>query len=179
MNNLFVFGCVLTYVIGTLQYGYVVNENLVLERQFIHDYGWDTNSMKNYYMSIIYGFTSAGSCLGALVAGFTISSGRRKTLIWANLIGILASCVSLVSNIWLLTIGRVLTGFSAGMMIVVVPKAIEETVPNYFTGTFVAFVSLSINGGLFLSVMAGSYMPPKIDDEDSTWRAILAFPIAL
>lgn len=44
-------------------------------------------------------------------------------------------------------------------MIVSVPKAIEESVPNYYIGPFCSLVNVSINGGFLLSVMAGSYMP--------------------
>ena len=66
----------------------------MLTKQFIFDYGWTENKKLIVALIVINGFSSGGSCIGALIGGFLITSGRKRTIILANFLGALSIAVS-------------------------------------------------------------------------------------
>lgn len=80
-------------------------------------------------------------------------------LIYANLIGLLSVAITMIENIWIISIGRTIFGISCGIMIVCVPKMIEETVPHNLIGSFGIITNLSINWGMLIALLMGFGLP--------------------
>lgn len=70
-----------------------------------------------------------GICIGSLLGGDIIKYGRRWTILHFNIIGLLASLTMFTLNYNVMCIGRVIFGFSSGVMLCATPKMIDETVP--------------------------------------------------
>jgi MFS family permease len=72
-----------------------------------------------------------GIAVGAFIGGKIISGGRRKSVMFANCLGILGSCLSVVAELYTLSFGRFLFGIAAGINVVACPKILEESVPHH------------------------------------------------
>lgn len=55
--------------------------------------------------------------------------GRRSTIINFNIIGLLASLTIFTLNYKVMCAGRLLFGFSSGILLCATPKMIDETIP--------------------------------------------------
>ena len=55
--------------------------------------------------------------------------GRRVNVIVFNLFLIFGSLLSVDKNWWVLNLGRLMFGFSSGVLLCTTPKIIEETIP--------------------------------------------------
>jgi MFS family permease len=82
-----------------------------------------------FYNSLINTSSILGMCLGSIIGGWAIGKGRRKALIYANFVCMGASLLNLILNVWAIITGKFIFGIGAAVMLVGVPKMIEETVP--------------------------------------------------
>jgi len=71
----------------------------------------------------------AGVITGTLVGNCFIEQGRRRALIIFNMIALIATSLTMVKNVPLIVIGRLLFGLCCGVFIYAGQKMIEETVP--------------------------------------------------
>jgi MFS family permease len=87
-----------------------------------------------------------GMAVGATLGGKMLQHGRRKYLVVFNIVGIIASVLTVISNFYAICIGRLIFGISAGVLIAVAPRMLEETVPHdiYDTG-FGASINTAID----------------------------------
>jgi len=72
-----------------------------------------------------------GVTLGSICGGVFVGKGRRINVIIFNLVLILSSLMSIDKNWWILNLGRVIFGFSSGVLLCATPKIIEETIPTH------------------------------------------------
>ena len=73
---------------------------------------------------------------GSIGGGLIIPMGRRNTLIYFNLFSLISCGLTLIENIHLIIIGKLLFGFSSGVLNVAGPKMLDETCPVHLIGAF-------------------------------------------
>lgn len=83
------------------------------------------------YSAILSAMATVGLALGSLFGSNLIRTGRHKGLVTGNIIAIIGSLLSLVSEFWTISVGRLLVGFGGGMIMTTSPKVIEETIPAH------------------------------------------------
>ena len=70
--------------------------------------------------------------LGALSGGILMKIGRRRSLFINAVIGIVGCLITInIHSFAMILIGRVLYGFSTGLMTSITPKFIDELVPSH------------------------------------------------
>ena len=72
-----------------------------------------------------------GCSIGAVSGGILMKIGRRNGIFIAIFIGLIANCISLYFTLYAILLGRFLFGLSAGLFSSIVPRYVEETVPNH------------------------------------------------
>ena len=105
--------------------------------------------------------------------------GKRKTLIWVNLLGLGGVLITLVQNLITICAGRLIFGFSVGVLQVVGTSFLVETMPSSMMGFCGPYVNILINVGILVgSIMALAI--PTVDSADflgsESWRYIFAAP---
>lgn len=76
---------------------------------------------------------------------------------------------ALAPSIWVMSIGRLLSGVGAGAAIVVVPIYIAEVAPPTAKGLFGALTQIMINVGILIAQLLGYFL-----SKGSLWRIVLA-----
>ena len=56
-------------------------------------------------------------------------SGRRKTIIYFNILALIGTALSLVLHFKVMCFGRFLFGLAAGVLLCATPKVMDETIP--------------------------------------------------
>ena len=84
---------------------------------------------KSYYNSMTGGSVVVGAGLGAYVGGKLMIMGRRRLLLYASVLGIVANIITGFLNIYVIWGGRFLFGIACGIYCSSVTKFIQETVP--------------------------------------------------
>ena len=77
-----------------------------------------------------------------------------------NIVGIVASILSVISNFYVLCVGRFLYGISSGVLIAVAPRMLEETVPHdiYCTG-YGGSINTAIDVMTLINLIMLKFMP--------------------
>ncbi len=112
-----------------------------------------------------------GGLLGALAAGPCATKyGRLLTMRLTTIFFILGPVFeALATNIWVMTVGRFISGIGAGAAIVVVPIYIAEVAPPTAKGLFGALTQIMINVGVLIAQVLGYFL-----SRGSLWRIVLA-----
>ena len=123
-----------------------------------------------------------GITLGSIIGGVLVSKGRRINIIIFNIIAILGSCMSIVTNFWVLMVGRFLFGFSSGVFLCATPKVIEETIPTHLQDYgFSTSTNMMINVFIAITMFMGVGMPEENEELKTTyyWKFIYLSPIPI
>ena len=112
-----------------------------------------------------------GGLLGALAAGpCGTKYGRLPTMRLTTIFFTLGPVLeALAPSIWVMTVGRCLSGVGAGAAIVVVPIYIAEVAPPPAKGLFGALTQIMINVGILIAQLLGYFL-----SRGSLWRVVLA-----
>lgn len=97
--------------------------------------------------------------IGAFVAGSIVANGRRKFLIIFGIVGIFGTAITLIPNLYIITLGRFLHGISTGVFMTGGPRILDETVPPHLLGTFGTYTNVYANLGLLLVMVLGLGLP--------------------
>jgi len=109
----------------------------------------------------------AGSAIGALFSGPLMAIGRWKCIMLTNLLVLSGSVLSVVPNIWCLSLGRFLFGMSAGAFTCFCPKYISEVSPVEVKGPAGALSQIFCTFGILIPFsIALAYPDVKLDDKD-------------
>ena len=103
--------------------------------------------------------------IGALSGGKIMYIGRRRTLFLGITIGITGVCITMVWNLYTIMIGRFLFGYSSGLMSVVLPRFIEETVPLHLMEKLTICTLLGQNISGLLTGSLAFILPPDSDTD--------------
>ena len=125
---------------------------------------WDESKI-DFFTSLLQTSSVVGLTLGSLSGGMFIKYGRRKALINFNMIGLIGSLLSLYLNIWSMCVGRLIFGFSAGVMLCAAPTMIEETIPEKFAEKgFGTSTNILVNVGAFICMVLSTGLPQKKEE---------------
>ena len=103
--------------------------------------------------------------IGAGLAGKLVQRGRRKILLLSAYIGILGAGITIWENYAAIIVGRLLYGFSVGLIAIAMPRTMEETVPlnlvGFYAGLYCVSFAIASVFGIFIAV----FLPPDNDTE--------------
>ena len=119
--------------------------------------------------------TSLG--IGGVVGGKMLNSGRRMPMILMNILGIIGCFLSIYPNFYVLLAGRACYCIAAGVLIVIVPRILEETIPtkytpeggvetNYYDKGFGASTNLAIDGLIMINTILVMVMPKALNPKE-------------
>ncbi|ETI26892.1 hypothetical protein G647_09991 [Cladophialophora carrionii CBS 160.54] len=127
--------------------------------------------MNAFEWGMIQAMFTVGGFFGAIFSGTLATSfGRLFAMKWAAFF--LASgpiAEALAGKMWLLALGRALSGVGAGAATVVCPLYISEVSPQNQRGFFGAFTQVQINFGIVVAQLLGYFFSTS-----GKWRWILA-----
>ena len=105
--------------------------------------------------------------LGTVVAGKTITIGRRKAAIIVQSIAFVGGLITLILSVPMICIGRFLYGFAAGHANIIMGKSLDETIPREIFGLFGPLTNTIIVIGIMLIWFLGLILPTdEADYED-------------
>ena len=108
----------------------------------------DDESKLNTYETILQTAAILGLAIGSVLGGKMIGGGRRSVIMKFNIVAIFTSLTSVLSNFWIITLSRLVFGFSAGVLVSATPKVIDETIPTHLLDK-----GFGISTNLFINVI--------------------------
>jgi len=127
--------------------------------------------MNSGQWGLIQSLFTIGGLVGALFIG-RVATKRGRLFAMRLLTLFLATgpiAEALAGKMWVLAIGRVLSGLGAGAATVVCPIYVSEISPPDQRGLFGAFTQVQINAGIAISQVLGFFL-----SKNTKWRWILA-----
>ncbi|KAJ9623727.1 Bifunctional purine biosynthesis protein PurH [Knufia peltigerae] len=120
---------------------------------------------------LVQSIFTIGGLFGACFSGFVATKfGRLFALKWLTFfLGMGPIAEALANKMWVLAMGRALSGLGAGAATVVCPIYISEVAPPDRRGLFGAFTQVQINSGILLAQLLGYFL-----SKNTKWRWILA-----
>ena len=103
--------------------------------------------------------------LAAALTGTMIKSGRRRVLILSAWIGIVGSLISMYENFYTIIVGKMIYGFSVGLIAIGMPRVMEETVPGSMVGFYGGLYCLSFAAATLLAYLMAVFLPKDGDTE--------------
>jgi len=83
-------------------------------------------------MAIIGSVLVLGLTIGAVLGGQLMKMGRRISLLLCDVIGLVGLGITMYFNFAAIIVGRFIFGLAAGLVSSIVPRYIEDTVPNKY-----------------------------------------------
>ena len=127
-------------------------------------FGWEGNTA-TVNESIIGSCSTVTLMISAALSGSLVKYGRRKALLISALIGIIGTAITIVENFWAIIFGRLLYGFSVGIIAIAMPRLMEETVPLNLTGAYGGLYCLSFAFATLLAYALAVFLPPDKDHD--------------
>jgi sugar porter (SP) family MFS transporter len=152
--------------IGGVLYGYdigVINAALLYIHQDI--------AMSAEQTSLVVGAVLFGGSIATLIAGpLADLLGRRRLMIISVIIFVLGvTILALAHSYWQVLLGRLIQGIGVGIIIILVPLYLTETVPVAIRGRGVAAFQLLLTGGILLANLVGYHFSGL---HQGDWRAM-------
>lgn len=79
--------------------------------------------------------------------------------------GIIGAGISMVQNVTYIMLGRIIYGFSVGLIAIAMPRSMEETVPEHTVGTFGGLYCLSFATAVLTAYLLALILPPESDTQ--------------
>lgn len=126
--------------------------------------------MDTLQIGVVNSILTVGGLIGALVSGTLAAKyGRRITLIYNAAFLIVGPIFEAAAPaVWVMAIGRFISGIGIGTSTVVTPLIISEIAIPKYKGLFGSFTQTSINSGIFLAQVLGYFL-----SRGQLWRIIL------
>lgn len=168
--------------LGTFLVGYFLTVYNPLQTQLSYIYGWNNDSLENFYEEAITSLVP----LGAIIANFfspklLAKFGRRKSCFILDFFCIIGTLFTLFANIPCLIIGRFLSGLIVGFNSLLVGIYLKEINPLEHVHFFSSMGGLMLNFGMFVSFLLGiniiSETQIQNGENDNWWRVMFGFPI--
>lgn len=127
--------------------------------------------MNSVQYGTIVSIFPVGGLIGSLLAGRLADKYGRRSVSISNCLGFILGplLMSTANSIWALSLGRLLSGVSSGVSLVLVPIYLNEISPVQIRGTVGVMTQLSCVIGILLAQLAGVYLSSV-----PSWRMILA-----
>ena len=156
------FACLQT-AIG-FQLGYIFCYTNQITPALNAKFGWE-GSTATINESIIGSCSTITLMISAALSGSLVKYGRRPALIISALIGIVGTAITIYENFWAILIGRLIYGFSVGIIAIAMPRLMEETVPGYLVGFYGGLYCLSFATATLLAYALAVFLPKDTDTE--------------
>ena len=127
-------------------------------------FGWDDHEA-TINESIIGSCSTVTLMISAALSGSLIKYGRRRALIMSACIGIVGTAITIYENFWAIIVGRLIYGFSVGIIAIAMPRLMEETVPSNLTGFYGGLYCLSFAFATLIAYMFAVFLPKDSDTE--------------
>ncbi|XP_059170689.1 solute carrier family 2, facilitated glucose transporter member 1-like [Physella acuta] len=179
---------ILGAAMGSLQFGYnvgVINAPESLIKEFMnvtqhrrHGSGMTDETARNLWALTVSIF-SAGGCLGGFLAGWWATKLGRKLGSLANvIIGVVGSALMFASrrvgSYEMITVGRVVIGFHAGLYTGISPMYLSEISPANIRGGIGVLHQLAIVSGILISQILGF---PDLLGTPENWDVLLGLSV--
>lgn len=169
MKNEGTYNCLFYAVIaalGGLLFGYntsvISGALLFLKDQF---------ALSTFFQGLVVSMVLIGALFGAFFNGIATNKGRRKALfITCGLYALGAFLFVVAQSIWMVLLGRFISGLGLGLSSVSVPLYISEISPPKNRGAFVSINQLAITIGILLG-----YILDYSFASHESWRAMIGF----
>ena len=121
-----------------------------------------------------------GSMISSLVAGLLADFiGRKKVMLASAFLFVLSVVLIVLAEGFLpLFLGRGLQGLSAGMIAVVIPLYLAETLPAHIRGRGTAVFQLLLTVGILVSLAVGAHYTASVDHITSSGASAAALLLA-
>ena len=140
---------------------------------------WSKDQWDNY-TTILSSMSIAGLGCGSVLGPMFIGNGRKRVVLFANVIGIISCVMSIINNTYVMFAGRFVYGFVAGVMVVASPKILNEIIPSHVMDNgYGISTNLAINLYVLISMVMGVGMPESPDELKTTnyWKVIYLGPV--
>ncbi|KAK6526218.1 hypothetical protein TWF694_004836 [Orbilia ellipsospora] len=126
--------------------------------------------MSEQEFGLVTSIFSVGGLFGAVTAGSIANKYGRKRAALFNSAGFIIGPIlmALATNITTLSIGRIISGVSAGSSVVIAPLFIHNVAPPEHAGVFGASTQVIINVGILIAQFLGLFLSSV-----PYWRVIL------
>lgn len=91
--------------------------------------------------------------LAAVIGPKFLVYGKRKTMLWNNVLLLIGTAFSCIDVFWCMVFGRFLFGFAAGYFALACPKFLNEVIPIEYKGSFGSSVQFMVCLGIAVPVM--------------------------
>ncbi|KAK6507320.1 hypothetical protein TWF481_005761 [Arthrobotrys musiformis] len=170
---------VLVVSIGSFLFGYHIAE-LNAPQDIISCHGHGTSleldirpciPMTEQTYGLVTSIFSVGGLIGAVSAGSIADTYGRKRAAMFNSVGFIVgpALMALATDVSTLSLGRIISGLSAGSSVVIAPLYIHSVAPAEYAGTFGASTQVIINLGILIAQFLGLFLSVV-----PYWRIILA-----
>jgi MFS family permease len=121
---------------------------------------------------------------GSLNGGRFISKGRRIAMFLAIGIGIMGCSISCLQNEIAIIFGRILFGYSSGLMSTATNRYVDEYVPLVLFPKVAPIYSVSLNVGSLIATFPATVLPKddsplSVLEANTSWHYVFGFPVAL
>lgn len=127
-------------------------------------FGWDDHEA-TINESIIGSASTLTLMLAAAITGSLMKSGRRRVLIVSAFIGIIGSAISMYEAFATIVVGKMIYGFSVGIIAIGMPRVMEESVPGSMVGFYGGLYCVSFAAATLLAFMMGIFLPDAEDEQ--------------
>ena len=181
-NKSFVWGNIITGSIGFAALGYinaVSNSVLSYLKKFLF------TGLSENQLSLLVSLPLAASAIGAVSSGAQAARfGRRKVLLFWDIIGLIGVALTIFDNYYTIVSGRTLEGLFAGVNLAMGPVYLVESSPIKFRGIAGTFSVLMLTLFVTVAIAFGFIVPKEMSPGETSdaWKicyGFLAVPIIL
>jgi len=144
------------------QHGYIFTYTNQTKECLDAQYGWN-KSDSTLYSSLISGFAVGAMACSCPIGGRLMKSGRLMTLDISAVAGMIGIGLTLFLNIYAMLAGRILYGFSLGLLVISWPRYMDEVLPPTILSFFGGIYAFSIAFGTIMAFLLAIGLP---DDKD-------------
>ena len=150
--------------------------DIILKHIFRYVYPSNPEFLVTFIASSVY----LSALFGSLTAGpLATKLGRRKLLMIADVFAVFGVLLALLPSLAVMIIGRLIVGFTIGIVTVVNPLYFTEMAPLDYRGPISLGSCSFMSIGMFLAFLGGFFMPDYHSAvENNTWRILLGVSIA-
>ncbi|CAG9328423.1 unnamed protein product [Blepharisma stoltei] len=157
-NNIAIWAMSINASIGGFLFGYNVGVFNTCQENVSSTLGWGDN--KDLFIALFSALIPVGALLSAVYAGVTANKyGRRKALMFADILGAIAALITIIPYTATFAIGRFLSGIAVGFFSTVPPVYLSEISPPRMSGKIGALTEFQLSIGLVVSYAFGFLLP--------------------
>jgi MFS family permease len=168
----------LTLSFSSLQMGFVMSAPAVANKPLRYQLHWGDNvATIEFYKSILNAACIVGIGVGSIFGGDFVKTGRRRSIIMFNIVGLMGSFISMLVNFHLICLGRFILGFTTGILLCATPKALDETIPGKLIDKgFGTSTNIMINCAFLVLMIGANFIPEdKVGlQETAVWQYLFA-----